>query len=212
VESLSRERAEQLARDLPMLEVRVDRATAPAGLSVRVDSLALGAAEWGVPRPVDPGRHVVEASAPGEPMFRRELDLVRGARPTVILIPNLRQATAGGEATTAGPGLGAQRVAALVAGGVGLVGIGIGTVFGLRSLSKRSDADEHCSGGSCRDPRGVELRDQARSAGTVSTFGFISGALGLAGGAALWFTAEDRESSAVRASVGPGSLSVSGRF
>ncbi len=211
VEALARERAEQIARELPTVEIRVDRANASAGLSVRLDSLVLGAAEWGIPRPADPGRHVIEASAPGEPTFRREIELVRGAPPSVVLIPNLRQ----GAVVEASPGsrFGTQRVAAIVVGGVGVVGVAVGTIFGLRSMSKGNDADAHCDGNICADPAGVELRDEARSAGTVSTIAFVGGALGLAGGAALWFTAQDHESSAgVRPAIGLGSIGLNGRF
>jgi hypothetical protein len=214
VEALARERAEQIARELPTIEIRVDRATASTGLSVRLDSLVLGAAEWGVPRPVDPGRHVIEASAPGEPTFRREIELVRGGPPSIVSIPNLRQGGAGDAgAASAGPGLGAQRVAAIVVGGVGVVGVAVGTIFGLRSMSKGNDADAHCDGSTCRDSAGVELRDQARSAGNVSTVAFVGGALGLAGGAALWLTARDHESSAgVVPAIGFGSIGLNGRF
>jgi hypothetical protein len=214
VEALARERAEQIARELPTIEIRVDRATASAGLSVRLDSLALGAAEWGVPRPADPGRHVIEASVPGEPTFRREIELVRGAPPSVVLIPNLRQGGAADAGTASpGPRLGPQRVAAIVVAGVGVAGVTVGTIFGLRSMSKSSDADAHCDDNICRDPAGVELRDEALSAGTVSTIAFIGGALGLAGGAALWFTAQDHESSAaVRPAIGLGSIGLNGRF
>jgi hypothetical protein len=214
VETLARERAEQIARELPTIEIRVDRATASAGLSVRLDSLVLGAAEWGVPRPADPGRHVIEASAPGEPTFRREVELVRGGPPSIVSIPNLRQGGAADVGTaSAGPRLGPQRVAAIVVGGVGVVGVAVGTIFGLRSMSKGNDADAHCDGDTCRDHAGVKLRDQAHSAGTVSTIAFVGGALGLAGGAALWFTARDQESSAaVEPAIGFGSIGLNGRF
>ena len=209
-EALARERAEQIARELPTLEIRVDRATASPGLSVRLDSLVLGAAEWGVPRPVDPGRHVVEASAPGEPTFRREIELVRGA-PSVVSIPSLRQGV-DADTASAGPRLGTQRVAAIVVGGVGVVGVAVGTIFGLRSMSKGNDADASCDGKIC-DQAGVQLRDEARSAGTVSTLAFVGGALGLAGGAALWFTAQDHESgAAVKPVIGLGSIGLNGRF
>jgi hypothetical protein len=213
VEALARERAEQIARELPTIEIRVDRAAASAGLSVRIDSLVLGAAEWGVPRPADPGRHVIEASSPGQPTFRREIELVRGGPPSVVLIPSLRQGGAADAGTaSAGPRLGSQRVAAIVVGGVGVVGVAVGTIFGLRSISKGNDSDAHCEGNIC-DAAGVQLRDEALSAGTVSTVAFVGGALGLAGGAALWFTARDHESSAgVTPVIGLGSIGLNGRF
>ena len=107
--------------------------------------------------------------------------------------------------------LGAQRVAALLTGAVGVAGLVAGTAFGLASQSKGSEADDHCAGSMCRDQAGVDLRADAKRAGNLSTAGFIVGALGLAGGAALWFTASDHAGRA-RIGVGFGSVALTGTW
>jgi hypothetical protein len=59
--------------------------TAPAGASIRVDGVAWSAAATGIPTPVDPGRHTIEASAPNKPNFRRVVDVPANA--TTITVP-----------------------------------------------------------------------------------------------------------------------------
>jgi hypothetical protein len=62
---------------------------------------------------------------------------------------------------------------------------------------------------------GVNLRDDARSAGNLSTVGFIVGGVGLAGAAVLWFTAGPTSGSGAGATalrVSPTSVMLAGRF
>lgn len=215
VESFARERASTLAREIPSLEVRVDRATAPAGLSVRLDAALIAPPEWGIPRPVEPGRYRIEASAPGRVSFQKELTLARGSGRLIVHIPNLAEAAPASESdTSSAMRFGPRRIAAVAAGGVGLAGVVTGTIFGLRSMSKHDDADRYCDSGRCTNQRGVDLSDEARSAGNVSTVAFAIGAAGLASGAVLWFTAETDEETATapRLGIGPSSVTVAGHF
>ena len=67
-----------------------------------------------------------------------------------------------------------------VAAGAGVVGVGIGAVFGLMATSSKSsancDANNFCDAGPLSD---------ARSQATVSTVGFVAGGALLAGGVAM---------------------------
>jgi hypothetical protein len=72
-----------------------------------------------------------------------------------------------------------------VVGGLGVAGIGVGSVFGLTALSKKRARDEVCSNGTCTDPKGPELDDQARRAATISTIGMGVGLAGVGVGAWL---------------------------
>jgi hypothetical protein len=108
-------------------------------------------------------------------------------------------------------GLGTQRTLALVAGGVGVVGVGLGSIFGAMALSKKSDAEATCPGTACTES-GVSKWTDARSAGNVSTAFFVVGGLGLVGGAVLWFTAKPAPSTRMAAGFGPGSLLVKGEW
>jgi hypothetical protein len=103
-------------------------------------------------------------------------------------------------------GVGAQRTVAIVAAGVGVVGVAVGTLFGLQSMSKHRDAENACPV-VCADQNGVNLWNDARKAGTVSTVGFIVGGVGLAGGAVLWFTAKP---ASAQVGLGPASLQIRG--
>jgi hypothetical protein len=85
--------------------------------------------------------------------------------------------------------LGTQRLIALGAGGVGVVGLALGTAFGAIALSQRNDAKNACPGMTCSTPGGSQKWNVAASSGNVSTVALIVGALGLGGGAILWISA-----------------------
>ncbi|MCL2776600.1 MAG: tetratricopeptide repeat protein [Polyangiaceae bacterium] len=76
------------------------------------------------------------------------------------------------------------RVVGYVALGLGAVGLGFGAVYGLRSVSKRDDAKDHCVADRC-DADGVALRKQALDAGNISTVATIGGAVAFASGLVL---------------------------
>ena len=77
-------------------------------------------------------------------------------------------------------GSGAWRTVGWVAGAVGIVGLGVGTVFGVMAISDKSAA--HCDASNACDAG--PLHD-ANSAATASTVGIVAGGVLLAGGAAL---------------------------
>ena len=103
--------------------------------------------------------------------------------------------------------MGGQKVMALVAGGVGVAGIAVGSIFGLMAKSDNDDALKNCRTSTLCTPTGVSQTNDAKSAATVGTVGFIVGAVGLVGGAVLWFTAPRSEptTASIRATpvVGP---------
>src|SRR5690606_20012508 len=90
--------------------------------------------------------------------------------------------------TSSGEGLPTQRVVALALGGVGVVGLGLGTFFGLRAMSSLDAANAHCDDRFCNE-EGLGFRDDARTEANVSTIAFAASALAIGGGIALWVTA-----------------------
>jgi hypothetical protein len=98
-----------------------------------------------------------------------------------------------------------------VIGGVGILGIGAGAIFGVQASSKWSDAKSKCSDYpyGCT-PEAQDMQSSAKSAGTISTVGFIAGGALLATGLVLYFTAPKRESVAL--GIGPSSAFVQGTF
>jgi hypothetical protein len=123
-------------------------------------------------------------------------DPVPTPHPIGIQSANTPQPTARGHLST-------QKGLALATAGLGVVGLGLGIGFGIASLSKHGDAVQACSG-PCANQHGVDLWNEARSAGDASTIGFIFGAAGLAGGAALWFTSKPESERSPNAQVGFG--------
>jgi hypothetical protein len=76
-------------------------------------------------------------------------------------------------------------------GAVGAVGLGVGAVFGLVAMSRYNDSN---SSGDCQpndhcNVNGTDERNSAYSAATVSTVAFALGAVAVAGGALIYFTA-----------------------
>jgi tetratricopeptide (TPR) repeat protein len=113
----------------------------------------------------------------------------------------------------AGPGLSTQRILSVVAGAVGLAGIGVGIGFSLQAMSDGIERDKHCNGSSCRDSRGVEAAHAAITAGNISTVAWIVGGVGLAAGSVLWLTEPaDEPAASARLGIGPGSVQLQGQF
>jgi len=215
-EDLATQRSKALEPKLSRLAVKV--AGDAQGISITRDGEALEAAEIGVAIPVDPGSHVIEASAPGKQKFSQSVEIGAEADSKVVEIPALADAAGGagdggGAAEAGGSDGSGQRTIGLVVAGVGVVGVAVGTIFGLSASSKWKDAKDACSDypyGCGND--GVSMADDAKSAATISTIGFIAGGALLAGGAALFFTAGSSNEKSVAVGVGPGTLRIKGRF
>jgi hypothetical protein len=192
-EDLARQRAAALEPTLSHLTITV---TAPAeGLVVKRDGAEVGRAEWGTAIPVDPGTHVVEATAPHRQPLRQSVDVGASGASASITVPELAaDVGAGTGGTPARPGS-TQRTVGLAIAGVGLAGVVVGSAFGFVAMGKENDAlNNHCSGNQFCDPQGLQLGDDAKSAATVSTIGFAVGAAAMAGGLVLYFTAPKAES------------------
>jgi len=224
-ESFANDRITALQPRVPWLTLDATKLATVTGVELRLDGVTIDARNWGDPVPVDPGRHTVDVYAPGKKPWSHGMDVTTS---TAIYVPSLEDAgasptpTAPGQPEQATPpktgGLGTQRALALVAGGVGVVGLGVGSAFGLISLSDRSTALAHCeAGGNPCQPQGVQAGKDAQTAGNVSTVAFIAGLVGLGVGAALWLTApidSNRASVALVPGAGPADagLSLRGRW
>jgi hypothetical protein len=221
-EELATQRAKDLEPKLSRLAVKVSPGAGDASsISVTRDGEALQPAELGLAIPIDPGSHVIEASAPGKQTFSQTIEVGGNADSKIVEIPPLVDGVGGapgpaaGGSTDSASGDGStQRTIGLVVAGVGVVGVALGTVFGLQASSKWSDAKEKCRDYpfGCGDD-GVSLADDAKSAATISTIGFIAGGVCIAGGAALWLTAgSSSDDKKVSVGIGPGSVRIKGTF
>jgi hypothetical protein len=212
---------EALGPKIPSLTVQIEGATV-AEVKVSVDGTAISTDLVNEARPVNPGQHRVEG-ARGSEQATAEVTLAEGEQKTAILrfgqAAALAPVPVEDQAPAPRAGLGTRRTLALVVGGVGLVGAGLGTYFGLQSKSKLDEAETYCDGSNCTDPKGVTLGDDAYTAGNISTVGMVVGALGLAGGVVLWVTApkssqteQPTPTARARLELGLGSLNLRGEF
>ena len=99
------------------------------------------------------------------------------------------------------------RTVGWVAGGVGIVGLGVGTIFGIMAISNKNNA--HCDASNACDASSL---NSANTNATISTVGWIAGGVLLAGGAALVLFAPKSDASAPAASPPAGTLRLSPLF
>lgn len=176
---------------LSRLTIRVSERAERPGLKVTRGGAEVPSAAWGTAVPVDPGTIELAAEAPGYERWTRTVEIeerrdVEIEVPAIAALPpppkpKPKPKPAPKEIESGG----LTRTLAYVAGGVGVVGIGVGSYFGLRAISKGNESEEHCKEKLC-DARGVELDDQASTAATISNVGFGVGVLGLATGVTLF--------------------------
>ncbi|MCA9591930.1 MAG: hypothetical protein KC776_01425 [Myxococcales bacterium] len=221
---------------LPYLTISVTGDGAD-GAVVTMDGKEVPKALVGVPAPVDPGKHELQATGDGVQSDLATITLAESARETVKL--NLAPApgatvpggTPGAEPNGSEPagtppttepthdkgGLSGMRIGAYAALGVGVVGLGAGTFFALRSKSKRDDANALCTSAGCPADKKSEIEDldsAADSAKTNATIGFIVGGVGVAAGVTLLVLdmTQKKDQAGIQPWVGLGSAGVAGRF
>jgi hypothetical protein len=224
----ARERVAALEPKLSYLLVTVEKEAAVAGLEVFRDGEKVPAAAWGAPMPVDPGEHEVSATAPGRKRWSEKKAVTGAAAKVSFAVPALQEDPRAAASITPAPApAGApapdgssppdeapsswstQRTFALVAGGVGVAGAVVGAVFGLQAMSKKDEADAACPSVRCSDAAAVQTSQDALTAGTISTIGFVVAGVGLAGGTVLWLTAPK---TTTQVGLGPGLVQMRGTW
>jgi hypothetical protein len=159
---------------------------------------------------MDPGEHTFSFEAAGLPPVSKKLVLVEGQKDRREVVVLGVPAAPVQPPPPGGSGLGTQRVLAIVAGGVAIAGLGVGTAFGLVAASQKSSAQSVCPA-QCATADGVNRWNTAVTSGNVATVGFVVAGVAAAGAVALWLTAP-RAAGAVQVGVGPGGLGVRGVF
>ena len=106
--------------------------------------------------------------------------------------PSQQAPIAPAEPSAPSGGGGGRKTLGLVVGGAGVVGVAVGSVFGLLASSSWSSAKNACSAGNCPGATRGQAQtdhDTAVADGTVSTIAFIAGAALVTGGVVLFATA-----------------------
>jgi len=192
------ERLAAVDRRLSRLVIKIASTAAQATI-VTLDGTTLERSTLAAPVIINPGKHTVSVAAPGRSERRFDVDLAEGAVTTLDTsmpdvparpyAPQPRREGSPGPWTT-------RTIVALGLGGVGVVGLAIGTAFGAAAIGKNSEsnANGHCDATGC-DGTGTDLRNTALSDATVSNVAFGSGLAALAGGAVLYLTGPSTASS-----------------
>ena len=218
---IARDRRAELEPRLSFLTIAVPPEAAVEGLEISRDGLRLPPAAWNTPVPIDPGDHMVVARAPRRKAWSERPSVAGAGVKLSVVVPVLEpdpDASASGpppaepsESPRVGTDVGTQgshgdtqRTLALVSGGVGVIGLGVGTYFGLRAMAKQNEYEEHRGAdGRCLDMDCQTSSEDAHAAGNLSTVAFVAGGAFLAAGAALWLTAPDGDAKTVSARIGP---------
>jgi len=216
-------RADRLQAGLSKLTVRIAPETAQlSSLRVTRDNAPIASTLFGVAIPVDPGKYHIVASADGYDNYEADVEVAANADNKALDIPPLKAAPKGaaavGAVTAASPGVSATtsatdtappatapgatsqpapdnglRTAAYVTGALAVVDLGIGSYFGIRAISKNSEAESHCPKGRvCDDAEGPRLTSQAQNAAVVSNITIGIGAAFVVAGVVLYLTSEPK--------------------
>jgi tetratricopeptide (TPR) repeat protein len=189
-ERAARQRAESLAPRLAFLSVQVDPAVAHVpGLTIQHDGVELRPAAWSTPIPVDAGRHVLRASAPGRKPWQTEILILRDGQRAVVQIPDLASPkpvvlSAHRPPTTPSP-MTPVRLAgvALVSAGATSLLFAAGALW--HALVQDAAADANCRPSPC-SVSGERQRATALEAGRFATIASLGGGALLGTGAVLF--------------------------
>jgi len=196
-----------LGPDIPKLTISVPPGSENAGLQVSLDGLPVATSAWGLPNPIDPGSHQVSAVVKGKPPWLATVNIAKPGEQKTVEVPSVGappevetpeaiakkeskledpfsdekakpKEEAKEEAKEEGPKRASRPFMGYVLLGVGLVGTGVGSYYGLHAIQLRKDSDNYCAPNGCTQ-RGVDLNNQAKSAAWVSNFGIGLGAVGV---------------------------------
>ncbi len=216
-EKIARERAAALEPRLSMMRINVAEPNLAIGLVLTRNGVRIGEPVWGDWVPVDPGEQRIEAVAEGYRPWSTTVPIAGESGREDVFVPPLARAEAPLPSDDEGQSPGdVMRLAGLVVAGVGVVGVGLGTAFGIDAMSSYADARDTCAGD---DPsrctvEGVALQQSASDSALVSTIAFSVGATAIVGGALLYVFAPSDEPPPVAVSFVPGGffLAFGGRL
>lgn len=218
-EETAQRRAAELEKQLARLTIDLSPAArAITGIDVKRDGQSVPASAIGSPLPIDPGEHVIEASAPRKRPTRLTVR-IEPSNATAVTIPDLADEVAAAPAS-ADPvhaeeprGFHPRRTLGVIIGGVGLASIAAGGLFGMQAFSKADESRERCPSSRCSDRSALDLNDDARAAATLSNVFIGVGAAAAVAGAVLFFTAPTSRSTArLRLDVGAGAIFLGGEL
>jgi hypothetical protein len=194
-----REFAEQhiaaLEPRLSRLRITVAAGARVPGLVVKRNGVVLAESAWGESLIADPGPQRVDVSAPGKLPLHLVVTVSTDGRTEAVSIPPLEDDPAWQDHTSrptehqSSPFAGSQRVWAVAVGTTGVLGAGIGGLFGVLAERKQRDANALCPNYDRCDPGGLSLSVDASNDARTATALVVSGAIAFGIGVVLFLTA-----------------------
>jgi hypothetical protein len=217
----AQERVAALDSKVPRLTLKLP-ADAPAGAVVRItapndEPRVVAPSDLGRALRVDAGATRIEVEAAGYTGTSRNVQLAAGVVKTFTL--DVGEVAA--ETVYVGDDGGPFLIAGYIVGGVGLIGLGIGTALGLMAGDRNQESFEKSPGAEpdlCLledNPNGEavrtnfcgragkDLRNEALSLATGSTIAFVAGGVALAAGVVMVLVAPSGENADGSDSAGP---------
>ncbi len=243
-EQLARDEAAALEPKLTKLIIEVAPEVAKIqGLEIKRDGAPVPQGLWGVAAPVDPGVRSIDVTAPGKKPLHMDAKAEGAGATAKVVVNALEDAPSTGEPVTpvtpvvtgkqqdpqpkpidkgGSPGQ-TQRIIGFVVGGLGVVGVGVGVVFTLNTISENDkalniceDDSEECTEDDVDDHENFVNQATASQLNSYVAYGL--GAAGIVTGAILVLTAPkgEKKPAAIRVNpevgIGHVGLNVSGAW
>jgi hypothetical protein len=177
----------------------------------------------GAPIAADVGQHLILAKSAGRADGRFEVSTSEGGTaevpvepgaplPTPAATSETRASesvapgsagveTSGAPVPVAGGGSSStQRWIAYGLGGLGIVGVGLGTAWGVQAINAKNEPG--CQSGVCSSDAAAQVQRDGHAAGDRSTVAFIAGGALVAAGVVLWLTSPNGPPSTGQAALG----------
>jgi hypothetical protein len=221
-------RAARLEKGLSRLTIQVAAASRVAGFELQDNGAPVHPSVWGVSVPVDPGAHHIEAKAPGYRAWAGDVRVDDNGGSAELGVPALErlpesEIAAAAESAKPSPApasaapveakrLSKLQIASIAIGGAGVVGLALGTGFGVSALKKGDEAD--CEGETCATQDDIHKNNEALTAARACNGLLAAGGVLVVGGLLTFFLApkERRVALAPRIDRASAGLQVGGVF
>jgi hypothetical protein len=210
---------EEAEKKAKALEPRVPKLTlvlpgAKPDTEVVRDGVVLGAASMGVGLPVNTGAHTLVVRAKDREETTTNVSIAEGENKRVELKLGAPKKAVAASAAAPATDSSSGGTSPLVYGGFGLAiaGVAVGSVFGIMTLAKGSDAKTACPSGACTSQKAADDAKSGQTLGTISTIGFIVAGVGAAVGVYGLVWGKPKSSTSMAVSIGPMGGGLRGTF
>lgn len=166
---------------------------------VRVDDVVIPRSGKQAELGVDPGAHTISVRRHAKD-WQKGVSIPTTPGRTIVNVPASDSPTDTGERTPRS--WWSDNALGLTALGVGVVGLGVGTFFGLRAFQKNDDSKVECDEEQHCSPRARELRDEARTSAMISNIAFGVGIIGVGTGSFMLLSSGSSRASGFQMSAG----------